>query len=231
MAEENVLEKAEGFMHNQPWYVWAGLLTGGGIVTWYVLKSRASKAASTTSASAANADLTNGYDVASLAGIPYGYITGYSSDQGPTDNYPPTQPPTNTPPPAKTETGTIRAQDIKNPIYGKVYDAKHKGVPVHSTPGAGSILGEAAWNSSVAISGDPVTGADNGNGVKLWYPVTYNGQSAYIAVSDFASVNRSGTGSGGPPSDWEIGLNRHRNTVDQYHAALIGSGGTNGELV
>ena len=233
---ENVLEKAEGFMHNQPWYVWAGLLTGGGIVTWYVLKSRATKAASSSNASAANADLTNGYDVASLAGIPYGYITGYTSGQGPTDNYPPTQPPTTTPPPAKTEFGIIRAQDTKNPVYGKVYDAKHSGVPVRNAPG-GSPMGEAAWGSEVAITGDAVSGGDNGNGVRLWFPVTFNGQPGYISVADIVSiignggvpphslVSHSGTGSGSIPSDWEIGLNKYRNTVDQYHFAYMGGGG------
>ena len=85
----NPLAALEKKVGHQPWYVWAGALTGGGIVVWYVLKNRATAtatAATNTQPATSNAAL-NGYDVSSLAGMPYGQ-EGYSPGSGPMDNYP-----------------------------------------------------------------------------------------------------------------------------------------------
>jgi len=237
MAEENYLKKVEEEVKKHPWYL-AGALGAGGLVFYYVMKRRASAAAAAASSAnstgmtpADQAALQNGYNMADMAGMPYGYI----SDNGPTDNYPSPQPPVPPPPTSQgQEEGMIRPRFSSSQTQN--YDQSHpQGVPVDSQPG-GANIGYAAFSSEVQISGPPVSGPSNfgsgQSGSTIWWPVTFNGQPGYISGYDILSVftlpsspnNGTGnTGSGGGgyfESGWQLGLNSHRNTVDQFADGL-----------
>ncbi len=237
---EDFLKKLEGEAKKQPWYVWAGALGAGGLIFYYVMKQRAAAAATASSSTHATngmtpadqAALQNGYNMADMAGMPYGYISG----NGPVDNYPaPTQPAPPAPTPGQgQEEGMIRPRFSSSQTQN--YDQSHpQGVPVDSQPG-GSNIGYAAFSSEVQISGPPVTGPSNfgsgQSGSTIWWPVMYNGQPGYISGYDILSIftlpsapsNGTGnTGSGGGgyfESGWQLGLNSHRNTIDQISDEL-----------
>jgi cytoskeletal protein RodZ len=225
----NPLQKIEQEVGKQPWYVWAGALTGAGVVVWYVLKNRAatsstSSASSASQAAASNSTL-NGYDVSSMAGLPYGYTAG----NGPTDNsafpsfsngttsipylpagvnpiYDPNgnlvgyqqAPASSTTPTSTTETGVVRTRN--NSPASSAYDAKNAaGVPVRKTPG-GAVAGYASYGSELQITGAPVTGPSNfasgANGSTLWYPTAQGYVSAFDIINVLTGNLQQQTGTG-----------------------------------
>lgn len=219
---EGTLKNVEAAVAKQPWYVWAGALTGGGLVFWYVIKSRAAAATTTattnTPATSQNSPL-NGYDVSSMAGIPY----GYDPTSGPVDNYPP---PSTTPPPATTpptQQGLVR---IRANVPGTAgYDKNNaQGVPIRATAG-GNVTRYATFGSDVQLAGLPVTGPGNlpgGKGSTIWFPILGGG---YISAYDITSIftgnppSSTGTGNGGVSGEWQDGMNKHRRTIDQHAVA------------
>lgn len=227
---ENPLKSIESEIEKQPWYVWAGALGGGAVVFYYVMKQRASQAASAKTASsnatpttatndtaAQNAAL-NGYDISSMAGLPYGDMSGYTSTSGPVDNYP--MPSSGTPTPT---TASGQQEGLVRPRFNsdttKAYDTKFpQGVPIHSSPSSSSpVVSFAQYASQVAITGTPTPGSNNfgtnsTTGSGLWFPVSGGYISGYDLVGFFTlpAQNAMAQGSGG----FQSFLNAGRNTVD-----------------
>jgi hypothetical protein len=102
MGIKEGLEGLERKLGQQPWYVWAGAVSGAGVLGWLILKKRAAAAAAqsqqgyvTPGADQAALDAAlNGVQLGNMAGVPY----GYQNSEGPVDNFPmPTPTPTSTP--------------------------------------------------------------------------------------------------------------------------------------
>lgn len=240
---ENPLKDIEGKLEKQPIYVWIGALGAGAVVFWYVIKQRATKSALNTSAQsgmnasgttgAADTNATlNGYDVSSMAGLPYGSLDGYGATSGyPVDNYPvPTSgTPSPTSSPSGQQEGLVRPRFNSNTT--QAYDAKFpQGVPIHQSPDASSpVVSFASYASQVAIQGPPVSGTNNfGKGSSvgsgLWFPVNGGYISGYDLVGFFTLPTASGTamntGSGGYDGFASF-LNSGRNTIGG-HADMYG---------
>jgi hypothetical protein len=237
---ENVLAKLESEVGKQPWYIWAGALTGGGVVFWYVIKNRAAKAAATQTptvapGTSASADL-NGMTVSDMAGLPYA-TEGYTSDSGPVDNYPVSSGTSggNLGTTATTGTTSTSQGALVRPRFNsnttKAYDTKYaQGVPIHASPDSSSqVVGYAAYASQVQITGSPVGGSNNfgtGNttGSGLWFPVSNGYISAYDLVGFFPLAQTAANMGSGGISEFQHFLNfGNRNTVDQ-HAELYNLG-------
>lgn len=213
---DNPLEKAEGFLKKQPWYVWAGAAIGAGLVGYYVIKRRAKPATTPAPASqATQGSALNGYQVDNMAGLPY----GYDVSSGPTDNFPaPTS--TSTVNSATQEQGIVRTRN-SNPALS-AYDQNHpEGVPIRQTPGGTEEM-SVPYGSEVQLAGPPINGPNMG-GSSLWYPLSNGG---YIGAVDITSIITggqnplTGIGNGGPSSDWQNTLNPYRNTVDQHAISM-----------
>jgi hypothetical protein len=96
---ENILQKGEAkvekILHSEPWYVWAGgAVAAGTILYFYWRRSAGTTAAAGTPAAAGgttanDAAALNGFQVDSMAGIPFGETAGgYNYQGGPVDNFP-----------------------------------------------------------------------------------------------------------------------------------------------
>lgn len=108
------------------------------------------------------------------------------------------------------EMGTARQQyQGANPTLTQAWDASHPGIPVRSDTNGGlngdaNIIGYIPWGSQVTITGSPVAGGSQWNpqevaagdagSTTLWYPVIFNGESAWVSGYDLSTVN----GNGGP---------------------------------
>lgn len=103
MPEENPIkageQKIERLVKSEPWYVWAGAAAAAGVIVYFVWKRRqAASAVSSASTppdataggtTAADAAQLNGFQVDSMAGLPFGETAGgYNYQSGPVDNYP-----------------------------------------------------------------------------------------------------------------------------------------------
>lgn len=185
----------------QPWYVWAGAAAGGGVVLFVLVKqhmaaSASSAASNTTSSQTSQAsNPLSGYDLSSMAGLPYGYEDGY---------------PSGNPPPPPTTTiqqqleGLIRAKETTGPYAS--YDKTHSGIPLRNAPG-GTQLSLVPFGATVAVSGSAVTGPMNSqSGTDDWYPVTYGGQSGYVSSADLANIFQQQAQTGGGNIYTDIGL-------------------------
>ena len=94
---ENPIEagekKIESAIKSEPWYVWAGAAVAAGTIVYFVWRRKKS-AASTSTTNTPNGQTNdggqlNGYQVDSMAGLPFGYEAGgYNYQGGPVDNYP-----------------------------------------------------------------------------------------------------------------------------------------------
>lgn len=214
----NPLEKIESKLGKQPWYVWAGAATGAVLVLWYAARQQGAKAAQQSAATTTPNGALNGYDIANLAGLPY----GYTSDSGPVDNYPtsggdtgpagpqgppgttgaPGQPGPQGPPgtpgtPGQGQTGQqeglVRARF--NSATTTAWDTSHpQGVPIRSAPdGNASVVSYAQYASDIQLTGVPVTGGNNFNGGVTTNPgqggtLWFPVQGGYISGYDLAGT-------------------------------------------
>ena len=167
-----------------------GALVAGGTVAFFIVKERMAAANSASSSSSQQstlaADQLNGYELASLAGLPYGYIDPTNGPGGPGPGpTPPPTPPTNSMPKL-----TIRPKTPVDPA-----NSKRTGVPLFQAVGSfGHSVAEIPYGAQIQATGQPITGASN-KGNTTWYPVTYNGKSGFVSGFDIANV-----GSGGEPT-------------------------------
>lgn len=230
MPDENPLTSIEGKLKKQPWYVWAGALGTMGIVGWYVIKNRAAQAA-TPATGTTPADpnaltpadqnaIDNGFQLASMAGMPYGYV----SDHGPVDNYPnvppggtpptPPTPPPPTPPPTPPP-GGHPANWYAN-LLGKI--------PYYATinPGGTDGNGQRFWyGTNQLFYAPPGSTIAPGGAGRLWLNLPgkpANQQGLLLTGPGSSSPHGSG---GVPVSPWQSMLNHGRSTIDQ-HAATYG---------
>lgn len=228
---DNPLESVQGKLKKQPWYVWVGAIGASGAIGWYILKNRATAAATPATPAADPNALTpadqnaidNGFQLASMAGMPYGYM----SDNGPVDNYPNVppggQPPT---PPTPTPTPTPAPSGPPNwyaNLLGKIpYGAK-------INPGGSDANGQRFWYDSndffYAPPGSTIAPGAQG---RLWLnlPGKPANQQGLLLTGPGAPAMQGNPivstphGSGGVPSPWASMLNTGRNTIDQHAAAM-----------
>lgn len=148
----------------------------------------------------------NGYDLASMTGIPY----AFESTMVPYTVTPPIQQQTTVNPPAQTsqtESGTVRSKQTSGRFSS--YDTGHDpnqggnnpiGVPMRNGPSPNTpYVTEVPYNAQVQITGQPVNGPLNmAGGSASWYPVSFNGQSGWVSADDIANVIvNAATGMGG----------------------------------
>ncbi len=227
--ENNPLAKVEAITKKQPWYVWAGGIATAGVVGWYILKNRAAQAAKAATPADPNAmtpadqnAIDNGYQLASMAGMPYGYV----SDNGPVDNYP-SVPPGGTPPTPPTPTPTPippAPTGVAGVNYGLIPFGQYAG-PSYSNLKAGTTY---TWNGiKYLLSTGPqgkLYGKDPAG--KTW--LLYEPASFYPGGTNYTPPFMSGNppvvplphGGGGMGSPWQSMLNSGRNTIDQHAAAM-----------
>lgn len=206
----DIIEKVKMLVKEQPFVV-AGAVAGVGLVVWYRVKNAKKPAPAAPGSTAAPAPANpDGYDIANLAGIPYGYNV-YS---GPVDNFPVNNTP-NSNPVSSQELGVLRLSQSSGGV-NRDFDTEHpQGVPIRATPSpTASIIGYAPFGSELGITGHVVTGENNelgaapGVGSTLWYPV--NG--GYVSSYDFTNVlQNNNKGSGG----FSHHVNSYRNTIDE----------------
>lgn len=191
------VSKIEGLFKDHPYMTWGGVGLGIVAVVVVVVRSRQSPVTAatnptntpaTTPAASSSSDTLSGYDMSSMAGIPYGFETTvpYTVGQQPITNTNTNNPPSSTPP---SETGVVRTSQSGTKGDDSGYDKTHTGVPMRTSPSVSAGAMTVPFNASVNITGNASQGPLNTvSGSTSWYPVTYNGQTGFINASDLGNI-------------------------------------------
>lgn len=172
------LEKIKEEIKQHPWEVGGGVLVAGGTVIFFIVKERmasASGSQQSNTSSELQADQLNGYELASLAGLPYGYIDPGSPTGGPGPGQPP-------PPPPKKKGSKLTTRERGS-------DTKTKtGVPLFQAIGSfGHSVTHIPYGAVIESTGPSVQGPNN-KGHTDWWPVTYQGHTGWLSGYDIAHV-------------------------------------------
>lgn len=161
-----------------------GIALGAILVIVVIYKNKTSASTTSTSGSTGSSSL-NGFDIASMAGIPYAEETGPLPGGTSTSA-------TN----GSTSTATTIQIRDKSPVDSS--SSTQTSIPLHGTIG-GSSVGSIPFGSSVTLISGPTSGTNNTSRNKQfssnqWYQVSYNGMTGYVNGVD---VSKSSGGVGG----------------------------------
>ena len=150
-----------------------GMLVGTGVVVYVIIKTRNQPTTTSGDTSQGNqSDSLNGMDLASIAGIPYGYEFGQIGQNNP--------PVSNTTTTGDTTTTTTQNVKVRNVGLNPSWDNAHKGANVFNTFQAGNKeIGTATWNSDVEILGGPYY-----QGGRDYYQIRQGSLTGYILGQD-----------------------------------------------